>query len=252
MMDDVLIHAMTREEHDKRLKQVLGHLEGLGMTLNSEICQFAQSSGIRPDSSKVSAIRNVPAPENMGDVRCFLGMVNQPSKFAPHLAEMTKPLREILVNDNAWVWEDAQRIAFTPIKETLMAAPIFSLFDPNLETNVADASSFGLGAVLKQRQRSGELKSVAFISRAMTPIDRRHAQIEKETLVFTWTCEQLSNYLTGLHFHIEMDHKPLVLLFSTKNLEELPLQVQRFRLQMMRYSLKTVSDRRYTVAGSTL
>ena len=33
-----------------------------------------------------------------------------------------------------------------------------------------------------------------------------------------------------------MDYKPLVPLFSTKNLEELPLRVQRFRLQMMRYS----------------
>ena len=88
MMDDVLIHATTREEHDERLKKVLSRLDGLGMTLNSEKCQFAQSSvkflghvvdssGIRPNPSKVSAILNVPAPENVGDVRRFLGMVNQ-------------------------------------------------------------------------------------------------------------------------------------------------------------------------------
>ena len=201
MMDDVLIHAMTREEHDERLKKVLSCLEGLGMTFNSEKCQFVQSSvkflghvvdssGIRPDPSKVSAIFNVQAPENVGDVRRFLGIVNQLSKFAPHLAETTKPLRELLVKGNAWVWEDAQRIAFTRIKETLTAAPILSLFDPNLETIVAvDASSFGLGAVLKQRQRSGELKSVAFISRAMMPTERRYAQVEKEALAFTWACE---------------------------------------------------------------
>ena len=232
--------------------QVLSRLEGLGMTLNSEKCQFAQSSvkflghvvdssGIRPDPSKVSAIRNVPAPENMGDVWRFLGMVNQPSKFAPHLAEMTKPPRDLLVKDNAWVWEDAQRIAFTRIKETLTAAPILSLSDPNLETIIAaDASSFDLGAVLKQRQRSGELKPVAFISRAMTPTERRYAQIEKEALAFTWVCERLSDYLIGLRFHIETDHKPLVPLFSTKDLEELPLRVQRLRLRMMRYSFSII------------
>ena len=70
----------------------------------------------------------------------------------------------------------------------------------------------------------------------MTPTERRYAQIEKEALAFTWACERLSDYLTGLRFHIETDHKPLVPLFSTKNLEELPLRVQRFRLRMMRYS----------------
>ena len=90
--------------------------------------------------------------------------------------------------------------------------------------------------MLKQRQRSGELKPVAFISRAMTPTERRYAQIEKEALAFTLACERLSDYLTGLRFHIETDHKPLVPLFSTMNLKELPLRVQRFRLRMMRYS----------------
>ena len=73
MMDDVLIHGTTREEHDERLEKVLQRLQELGMTLNSEKCQFAQTSikflghvidstGIRPDPSKVSAILEVPAP----------------------------------------------------------------------------------------------------------------------------------------------------------------------------------------------
>ena len=77
---------------------------------------------------------------------------------------------------------------------------------------------------------------MAYISRSMTSTERRYAQIEKEALAFTWACERLSDYLTGLKFQIETDHKPLVPLFSTKNLEELPLRVQRFRLRMMRFS----------------
>ena len=111
MMDDVLIHATTREEHDERLIKVLQRLEKLGMTLNTEKCHFTQTSvkflghvvdstGIRPDPNKVSAILKVPAPGNVGDVRRFLGMVNQLSKFAPHLAEATQPMRELLVKGN--------------------------------------------------------------------------------------------------------------------------------------------------------
>lgn len=62
----------------------------------------------------------------------------------------------------------------------------------------------------------------------MTSTKMRYAQIEKE--VFTWACERLSDYLIGLNFHIQTDHKPLVPLFSSKNLEDLPIRVQRFRI----------------------
>lgn len=61
------------------------------------------------------------------------------------------------------------------------------------------------------------------------------SQIE-EALAFTWACERLSDYLIGLTFHIQTDHKPLVLLFSFKNIDDLPLRIQRFRLRMLRFN----------------
>ncbi|ETX01927.1 MAG: hypothetical protein ETSY2_36450 [Candidatus Entotheonella gemina] len=247
MMDDILVHGRTRVEHDDRLRQVLQRLSDLGMTLNSEKCLFAQSSvkflghvidsqGIRPDPNKVSAIEHFSRPTNVSDVRCFLGIVNQLSKFSSNLADMTQPLRELLVKENAWVWDDAQEKAFGSVKRALAASPVLALFDPNLETVLsADASNHGLGAVLLQRQLTGDLQPVAFISRSMTPTETRYAQIEKEALAFTWACERLADYLVGMEFHIQTDHKPLVPLFSSKHMEELPLRVQRFRMRMMRF-----------------
>ena len=247
MIDDILVHGKTQEEHDECLNKVLHRLQDAGVTLNIEKCQFSQnqvtflgqvinSDGIRPDPSKVMAIQKVQAPTNVGDVRRFLGMANQLSKFSPNLANWTQPLRELLIKGNAWVWGEPQRRAFQEIKDALVTSPVLALFDPNLETVVsADASSYGLGAVLLQRQLSGELKPVAYVPRSMTPTEMRYAQIEKEALAFTWACERLSDYLIGMKFHIHTDHKPLVPLFSTKHLEELPIRIQRFRLRMMRY-----------------
>ena len=158
------------------------------------------------------------------------------SKFAPNLADVTKPLRDLLVKGNQWVWEEPQQKAFNQIKQMLTTSPVLALFDPSLETIVSeDASSYGLGAVLLQRQPEGQLKPVAYISRSMTPTEQRYAQIEKEALALTWACDRFSDYLIGLDFHIQTDHKPLVPLFNTKALEQLPVRVQRFQLRMMRY-----------------
>ena len=103
----------------------------------------------------------------------------------------------------------------------------------------ADASSYGLGAVL-QHQKNGELRPVAFISRSLSDTEKRYAQIEKEALVLTWASERFQDYLIGLHYTIETDHKPLVPLLSTKNLDELPIRVQHFRLRLMKFSYTIV------------
>ena len=125
---------------------------------------------------------------------------------------------------------------FKEVKDALITSPILSLFDQTRETVVsADASSYGLGAVLLQRQPDGQLKPISYISRSLTPTEQRYAQIEKEALAFTWACERFSDYLLGMQFHIHTDHKPLVPLFGVKNLDELRIRVQRFRLRMMRY-----------------
>ena len=157
------------------------------------------------------------------------------SKFSPHLTEATRPIRELLGKNSTWIWGHQQQSAFHKVKSLLTSAPVLALFDPSRYTVLsADASSHGLGAVLLQKQNSGEMKPVADISRALTTTEQHYAQIEKEALAFTWACERLSDYLLGLYFHIETDHKPLVPLFSVK--KNLDVRVQRFRLRMMRYS----------------
>ena len=100
----------------------------------------------------------------------------------------------------------------------------------------ADASSYGLGAVIIQKQPDGHFRPIAYISRALTPTEQKYAQIEKEALAVTWAGERFQHYLLGMHFRIETDHKPLIPLLSSKNLDEMPIRVQRFRLRLMRYS----------------
>ena len=73
---------------------------------------------------------------------------------------------------------------------------ILTLYDPKAATKIsADASSFGLGAVLLQKDESS-WKPVAYASRSLTET-KRYAQIEKKALAITWACEKFSNYIIG-------------------------------------------------------
>ena len=99
----------------------------------------------------------------------------------------------------------------------------------------ADASSFGLGGVLSQEQPSGQWQPISYISRSLTPAEQRYAQIEKECLVVTWACKRFADFLIGKDFLIETDHKPLVPLLTLKNLDELPVRIQRYRMRLMRF-----------------
>ena len=147
----------------------------------------------------------------------------------PFLADKSKPLHDLLGTKNQWNWGDLQSTAFTDVKTAMGSSQVLGIYDPTNKTVVsADASSYGLGAVLQQQQKNGDLRLIAFISQSLSDTEKRYAQIEKEALAVTWASERFKDYLIGLHYTLETDHKPLVPLLSSKNLEDLPIRIMLF------------------------
>ena len=246
-IDDVLIGGKGNAEHDERLRQVLERMKEAGVTLN-EKCELATKKikflghiitpeGISIDPEKVQAVADMPAPTDVPSLRRLLGMVNHVGKFAPNLAEVTQPLRELLKKDNDWTWGPQQQTAFETVKRLLTTSPTLQHYNPNKPTRVsADACTFGLGSVLLQKDEEG-WKPVFYASRSLTDTEQRYAQIEKEALAMTWACERFEDFLVGLkNFTIETDHKPLLSLMKSKALDLLTPRIQRFRMRMMRFS----------------
>ncbi|XP_060085463.1 uncharacterized protein K02A2.6-like [Ylistrum balloti] len=243
-MDDTLVFGANHA----RLKAVLECLEKVCLTLNKEKCEFSQTTvtflghvidenGIRPDPDRIQAVVDMKSPGNISELRRFLGMVNQLGKFSSKIADLTKPMRDLLSSKNEWIWGIQQEQAFNNVKSELSSAPILALYDPSGDTKLsAGTSSYGLGAVLLQKQRNSEWRAVAFASRSMTETEQRYVQVEKEALATTWACEKFSNYITGLSFEIETDLKPLVAFLGYKSLNELPPRIQRFRMRLMNYT----------------
>jgi len=85
----------------------------------------------------------------------------------------------------------------------------------------------------KQKQ---EWQPVAYASRTMSETETRYAQIEKEALAITWSCEKFPTDILGKHISINTDHKPLVTLLGSKHLVNLPPRVLRICLILMWFS----------------
>ena len=247
-MDDILIHGGNHVQHDARVRAVLVCLQRAGLTLNIQKCEFSQgrlnflghivdAQGVHADPEKTRAIGHFPTPTTVTELQRFMGMVNQLGKFVPGLADINAPLRQLLRKDSAWYWDEAQQRAFQQVKEKLASPEILAHYNPNRQTVIAaDASSTGLGAVLLQKQDNGQRRPICYISRYLSEAERNYAVIEKEALASTWACERLEEYVLGLRFTLETDHKPLVPLLTTTDLSKMPPRILRFCLRMMRYN----------------
>ena len=78
-------------------------------------------------------------------------MVNQMGKFPPNIAEIGKPLHELLSTKTAWLWGSEQEWAFNELKQELTGPTVLALYNLAARSKVsADGSSFVLGGVLLQ------------------------------------------------------------------------------------------------------
>ena len=139
------------------------------------------------------------------------------------------------------------------LRTELSKPTVLALYDVNAHMKIsADASSYGLGAVLLQRENLS-WQPVIYASCAMTKTECRYAQVKKEALATTWTCEKFAIYVLGKKFTIETNHKPLVPLLGNKSLHSVPPRISHFQLRLACFEYEIFHvPRKSLVIGSTL
>lgn len=93
-LDDIRITSRNDCEHMQRLEEVLKRLRSYNMRINLEKCQFfaneieycgylIDKSGIYKVKKKITAIQDMPRPENKDQVRSFVGLVTSRTSVLP-------------------------------------------------------------------------------------------------------------------------------------------------------------------------
>nr|CDJ86255.1 RNA-directed DNA polymerase (reverse transcriptase) and Integrase domain containing protein [Haemonchus contortus] len=227
-LDDIIVTGKTIEEHNSRLEAVFRRIQDFGFRLRLEKCSLLRTEirylGFiiddevqRPDPTKIEAIQKMPIPEDVSQLRAFLGLVNFYGTFVRELHNLRAPLDALTKKDAAFAWSPECQSCFDRIKKTLKSDLLLAHYDPTLPLIVAaDASNYGIGAVLSQRFPDGHEKAVYHASRALTPTQKKYSQIEKEALAIIFAVQKFHRFIHGRHFTLRTDHKPLISIFGTR------------------------------------
>ena len=94
---------------------------------------------------------------------------------------MVELLSSMIKKNSRWSWGDEQEKSYHQIMKKLEEQLKLHHFDPNLVTKVyTDASPVGLGAIMCQRDKDGNERTIQCISRTLSNVERRYSQTERE------------------------------------------------------------------------
>ena len=247
--DDILVTGPNDQQHLATLESVFTWLETHGLHLKGDKCSFLKSSveylghridaqGIHTLPSKLEAIQKAPHPENVTQLRSFLGLLNY-GKFIENLSTLIHPLNELPKVETPWNWSPECATAFQEPKQAISWATVLAHYDPTLPIVLAgDASAYGIRAIISHIYSDGSEHPIAFASRTLTKSEGNYAQLEKEALSLIFGIKKFHQYLYGRPFTLLTNHKPLLTILGPKTgLPSLAAaRMQRWALLLSAYS----------------
>ena len=135
-LDDIIIVTRgNKQEHEKKLFDILNKLEKAGYRASKKRSDFFKNrikwlgheideNGRKPKEEKVEAILKLEPPKNTKELKSFLGAIQYMAKFLPKLSERTDRLRKLLKKSETWKWETEQEEDFGKIKQMLTEGPV--------------------------------------------------------------------------------------------------------------------------------
>ena len=230
-LDDTIVLGADFESHLANLELVLERFRKAGLQLNPHKCQWFQSEvrylghivgkdGIRTDPATVEKVATWPQPENVRELRSFLGLANYYRKFIKDYAGIAHPLHRLTGKNVRFEWSSECDAAFKELRERLCSAPILTLPDFEQGSGMfildTDASDFAIGGVLSQRGSDGLERVIAYGSKNLSAAEINYCVTRREMLALVHFMTEFRPYLLGRKCLVRTDHASLQWLRTFK------------------------------------
>ena len=107
--------------------------------------------------------------------------------------------------------------SFNWAKQAIASSKILVHYDPKLPIKVAaDASAYGIGAVLSHILEDNTEHPVAFTSRTLSPSEKNYSQIDKEAFALRFCSKEISSIPLWQTFHTSDRPQATSCYFRTK------------------------------------
>ncbi|KAH9658539.1 hypothetical protein KPL70_023536 [Citrus sinensis] len=156
------------------------------------------------DGNKIVAMISWPRPQNITELRGFLGLTGYYRKFVQGYGIIAQSLTNLL-KKGQFVWNSEAKEAFEKLKKAMSSTPTLAM--PNFhETFIVetDASGEGIGAVLQQQGRL-----IAYMSHALSTSKKGWSIYNKEMLAIVEVVRRWRPYLLGHRFIIKTDQQSI-------------------------------------------
>ena len=121
--DDIQVFG-NDNTHDLHLHEAMDRTRRAGIKLNYDKCIVKSKScsffgniytpdGIKPDPSKVDAIKKMEPPFTKQELQSFIGMVSYLSSYIPHMSDLTSNVRNLLKKDSLFQWTRHMKLIFS-------------------------------------------------------------------------------------------------------------------------------------------
>lgn len=245
-LDDIVVFGKSFDDHFVNLEKVLSRLSEAGLKLKPKKCHFLQKeisflghivskSGIKTDPEKIKAVKSMPRPNTVTQMRSFLGLTSYYRKFIKDYSKIAKPLFDLTKKEKTFNWEEACETAFKDLKLKLITAPILAY--PRAEGSEfildTDASAYAIGAVLSQVQ-DGKERVIAYGSRSLDKPERNYCVTRREMLAVVYFTKYYKHYLLGRRFKLRTDHGSLTWL---QNFKDPDGQIHRWIQQLSQFHM---------------
>jgi len=248
-IDDLITGSETFEGHLEDLETLFKCLKKAKLQVKLGKCKFGRKKvvflghevsgeGIRPNREKVEAIAKMKPPEDIKGLRRFLGITSYYRRFIKDYATIAEPLTHLLRKGLIFKWSIERQKAFQELKDRLMKSPILAFPDFTKTFQIiTDASSYGLGVVLSQKDENGAERVISYASRVMQDRERKYTVTEKECLAVVWAIGLFRPYIFGRPFDVITDHAALKWLESMKQLDG---RLGRWALKLQQYQMNII------------